>query len=37
MKRNTHTIDATNKVLGRLATEIAVFLRGIGGTIPPRF
>ncbi|MCK4520567.1 50S ribosomal protein L13 [Candidatus Parcubacteria bacterium] len=28
MKRNTHTIDATNKVLGRLATEIAVFLRG---------
>jgi len=28
MKRNTHTIDATNKVLGRLATEIAVLLRG---------
>lgn len=28
MERNTHTIDATNKVLGRLATEIAVLLRG---------
>ena len=28
MQRNTHTIDATNKVLGRLATEIAVLLRG---------
>lgn len=28
MKRQTHTIDATNKVLGRLATEIAVLLRG---------
>ncbi len=28
MKRETHTIDATNKVLGRLAVEIAVLLRG---------
>ena len=28
MKRNTHTIDATGKVLGRLATEIAILLRG---------
>ena len=28
MERNTHTIDATGKVLGRLATEIAVLLRG---------
>ena len=28
MKRETHTIDATNRVLGRLATEIAVLLRG---------
>lgn len=28
MQRNTHTIDATGKVLGRLATEIAVLLRG---------
>jgi len=28
MERKTHTIDATNKVLGRLATEIAVLLRG---------
>lgn len=28
MKRDTHTIDATNKALGRLATEIAVLLRG---------
>lgn len=27
-KRETHTIDATNKVLGRLATEIAILLRG---------
>jgi len=26
--RKTHTIDATNKVLGRLAAEIAVLLRG---------
>ncbi|MFH1612009.1 MAG: 50S ribosomal protein L13 [bacterium] len=24
----THTIDATNKILGRLATEVAVLLRG---------
>ncbi len=28
MKRETHTIDATNKVLGRLASEIAILLRG---------
>jgi len=28
MQRKTHTIDATDKVLGRLATEIAVLLRG---------
>jgi large subunit ribosomal protein L13 len=28
MERNTHTIDATGKVLGRLATEVAVLLRG---------
>jgi large subunit ribosomal protein L13 len=28
MKRETYTIDATGKVLGRLATEIAVLLRG---------
>ena len=28
MKRNTHTIDAEGKVLGRLASEIAVLLRG---------
>ena len=28
MERNTHTIDATEKVLGRLAAEIAVLLRG---------
>lgn len=27
MKREIHTIDATGKVLGRLATEIAVLLR----------
>lgn len=26
--RKTHTIDATNKVLGRLATQIATLLRG---------
>jgi len=26
--RKTHTIDATNKVLGRLASKIAVLLRG---------
>lgn len=28
MKRETHTIDATNKILGRLAVEIASLLRG---------
>jgi len=28
MKRDIHTIDATNKVLGRLATKIAVLLLG---------
>lgn len=28
MQRNTHTIDAAGKVLGRLATEIAILLRG---------
>jgi len=28
MKRQTHTIDATSKSLGRLATQIAVLLRG---------
>jgi len=28
MNRETHTIDATNKSLGRLATEIADLLRG---------
>ena len=28
MARKTHTIDATGKVLGRLAVEIAVLLRG---------
>lgn len=28
MKRQTHTIDAASKVLGRLASEIAVLLRG---------
>jgi len=28
MGRETHTIDATGKVLGRLATQIAVLLRG---------
>ncbi|MDP3990691.1 MAG: 50S ribosomal protein L13 [Candidatus Nealsonbacteria bacterium] len=28
VKRETHTIDATNKVLGKLAVEIAVLLRG---------
>lgn len=28
MERKTHTIDATDKVLGRLATEIAILLRG---------
>lgn len=28
MKRETYTIDAKNRILGRLATEIAVLLRG---------
>lgn len=28
MERKTHTIDAANRVLGRLATEIAMLLRG---------
>ena len=28
MKRNKQTIDAEGKILGRLATEIAVLLRG---------
>ncbi|MDO8559020.1 MAG: 50S ribosomal protein L13 [bacterium] len=28
MEHKTHTIDATGKVLGRLATEVAVLLRG---------
>lgn len=28
MNRETHTIDAANKVLGRLAVEIALLLRG---------
>ncbi len=28
MKRETHTIDASGKILGRFATEIAVLLRG---------
>jgi len=28
MQNNTHTIDATDKILGRLAVEIAVLLRG---------
>jgi len=28
MKNKTHSIDATGKVLGRLASEIAVLLRG---------
>ncbi|MBI4101660.1 MAG: 50S ribosomal protein L13 [Candidatus Nealsonbacteria bacterium] len=28
MDRKTHTIDATGKVLGRLATEIVALLRG---------
>lgn len=27
-QRKTHTIDATGKVLGRLATEIVILLRG---------
>lgn len=28
MKREIHTIDASGKVLGRLATEITILLRG---------
>jgi large subunit ribosomal protein L13 len=28
MEQKTHTIDATNKVLGRLAVEISLLLRG---------
>jgi len=28
VKRETHTIDATNKILGRLAVEISILLRG---------
>lgn len=28
MQRKTHIIDATGKVLGRLASEIAILLRG---------
>ena len=28
MERGTHTIDATDKVLGRLAVDIAILLRG---------
>lgn len=28
MQRKVHIIDATNKVLGRLASEIAILLRG---------
>ena len=28
MKRETHTIDAAGKVLGRLAVEISILLRG---------
>ena len=28
MEQKTHTIDASGKVLGRLATEIAILLRG---------
>jgi len=28
MERETHTIDASGRILGRLATEIAVLLRG---------
>jgi large subunit ribosomal protein L13 len=30
MENKTHTIDAKNKVLGRLAVEIALLLRGKG-------
>lgn len=28
MDRKTHVIDATNRVLGRLASEVAILLRG---------
>ncbi len=28
MKRNIHNINATDKILGRLATKIAILLRG---------
>lgn len=28
IKRQTHTIDASGKILGRLATEVATFLMG---------
>ena len=28
MKRDTYTIDADNKILGRLAVQIAILLRG---------
>lgn len=28
MKRKTHLIDATNKVFGRLVSEVAILLRG---------
>jgi large subunit ribosomal protein L13 len=28
MERQTHTIDATDRPLGRLATEVAILLRG---------
>lgn len=28
MKRKTHTIDATDKVLGRLATQLSLLLQG---------
>jgi len=28
MQRNVHTIDATGKILGRLASEISILLRG---------
>ncbi len=28
MKRKTHTIDAANKVLGRLATQVSLLLQG---------
>lgn len=28
MERKTHTIDASGKILGRLATQIAILLRG---------